>query len=108
MKDLLRFGMSEAQARQWLGLDEEDNQAEPEPFEIWPQNMPTLKLFLFCESDIDLIVTGMGSLLYKGLSTASILANAQALGISVGEAMIADLKAMAAVVCAHRNQQVRS
>ncbi|MBL8511590.1 MAG: DUF1799 domain-containing protein [Betaproteobacteria bacterium] len=99
--------MSEDQAERWLGLDEEDD-AEPEPFEIWPENMPTLKLFLFCESDIDLIVTGMGGLLYKGLSTVNILANAQALGVSVNESMIADLKAMAAVVCGHRNQQVRA
>jgi len=40
--DLMRYGVSEADARLWLGEDA----TKPGPFLVWPCNVPAVSLFL--------------------------------------------------------------
>jgi hypothetical protein len=75
--DLALFGVHPEAVKAWLG----DEPEGPEDFDVWPDNWPTLQLFLTLQTQWRLLVGGAGGASFIGLDYSAVQAAMLMLGI---------------------------
>lgn len=75
LDDLVLFGVDRATAQEWLG------DLPAEEFSVWPDNWPTVQLFLALQTQWR-VALGMGQAVWMGLDYAAAQAAMQMLGVA--------------------------